>query len=129
MTTPILDSNVRDRDEEGVLLALPPVAARVPKAEEIHGERRVDHYFWLRDRTNPAVAAYLEAENAYADALMKPTEGFQEVLYKEMLARIKETDMGVPAREGEYWYYSRTQKGKQYAIYCRKHGSLEARRR
>jgi oligopeptidase B len=126
VTTPILDSNVRARHDEGAVLPLPPVAVRVPKAEQIHGERRVDDYFWLRDRTNPAVAGYLEAENAYADALMKPTAGFQEALYKEMLARIKETDTNVPYRRGGFFYYSRTEEGRQYPIHTRKPGTLEA---
>ncbi len=104
----------------------PPVAKCVPKLDEIHGERRVDDYFWLRDKTNPDVKAYLEAENAYTAAVMKPTETFQQRLYGEMLARIQETDMGVPWRKDGFFYYSRTEQGKQYPIYCRKAGSLEA---
>src|SRR5262249_42356231 len=82
--------------------------------------------FWLRDKANPEVAAYLEAENAYADAVLKPTEGFQQRLYDEMLARILETDVNVPYRQGAYFYYSRTEAGKQYPIFCRKKGSVEA---
>ena len=104
----------------------PPVARRAPRVDVIHGDRRVDDYAWLRDRTDPEVAAYLSAENAYIDAVMKPTEAFQEALYKEMLGRIQETDMGVPYRKGGYFYYSRTEEGKQYPIYCRKKGDLEA---
>jgi oligopeptidase B len=104
----------------------PPVAKKVPKTDQIHGEKRVDDYFWLRDKPNPDVKAYLEAENAYTDAVMKPTEAFQESLYKEMLARIKETDVNVPYRQGGYFYFSRTEQGKQYPIYCRKKGSVEA---
>jgi oligopeptidase B len=104
---------------------VPPVARKVPKVDEVHGDRRVDDYFWLRDKTNPDVAAYLAAENAYTDAVMKPTMALQDALYKEMLARIKETDVNVPYRKGSYWYYSRTEKGKQYPIHCRKKGSLE----
>jgi oligopeptidase B len=92
----------------------------------IHGEHRQDDYAWLRDKDDPAVAAYLQAENAYADEVMRPTEAFQEALYKEMLARIKETDVNVPYRKGEYFYYSRTEQGKQYPILCRKKGNLEA---
>jgi oligopeptidase B len=92
----------------------------------IHGDRRVDDYYWLRDKANPEVAAYLEAENAYADDVMAPTEPFQEALYEEMLARIQETDLSVPYREGGYFYYSRTEEGKQYPILCRKKESLEA---
>jgi oligopeptidase B len=86
----------------------------------------VDDYFWLRDKSNPEVAAYLEAENAYADTVMKPTEPFQAALYQEMLGRIQETDLSVPYRERGYFYYSRTEEGKQYAILCRKQSSLEA---
>jgi oligopeptidase B len=94
--------------------------------EVIHGDRRADDYYWLRDKANPEVAAYLEAENAYADDVMAPTEPFQEALYEEMLARIQETDLSVPYREGGYFYYSRTEEGKQYPILCRKKESLEA---
>jgi oligopeptidase B len=104
----------------------PPVAQKVPKVDTVHGDRRQDDYFWLRDKANPEVAAYLEAENAYTDAVLKPTEAFQEALYKEMLGRIKETDEEVPYRKGGFFYYSRTETGKQYPIYCRKQGSLDA---
>jgi len=104
----------------------PPMAKKVAKVEMLHGEKLVDDYFWLRDRKNPEVRAYLEAENAYADAFMKPTETLQRKLYEEMLGRIKETDLSVPFRRGEYLYYSRTEKGKQYPIYCRRKGSVEA---
>ena len=106
--------------------AVPPVARKTPKTDIVHGERRVDEYFWLRDKANPEVAAYLEAENAYTDGVMAPTAPFQEALYKEMLGRIKETDEEVPYRKDGYFYYSRTEAGKQYPIYCRRQGSLEA---
>lgn len=105
---------------------LPPVAARKTRHFTNHGDRRRDDYFWLRDKGKPEVTAYLEAENAYTEAMMRPSRALQKTLYREMLGRIKETDMGVPYREGAYWYYSRTQKGRQYGIYCRKHGSLDA---
>ncbi len=98
----------------------PPVAKLVEKVVTLHGEARSDPYFWLRDKPNPDVAAYLEAENAYTAAVMKPTEPFQDALYSEMLSHIKETDLSVPYREGEWLYYFRTEKGKQYRIYCRK---------
>ena len=104
----------------------PPVAKKIPTVRELHGEKFVDDYFWMREKSNPDVVAYLEAENAYAAAVMKPLEGLQEALYKEMLARIKETDLSVPVRDGGYFYYSRTEQGKQYPIYCRRKGSLEA---
>jgi oligopeptidase B len=104
----------------------PPVAKRVPRVEVLHGDQRVDDYYWLREKSNPEVIAYLEAENAYADAVMKESEPFQEALYQEMLGRIKQTDLTVPYRLRGYYYYSRTQEGKQYSIQCRKKGSLEA---
>ncbi len=113
-------------EERGQLPTRPPVAKRVPEVSQIHGETRVDDYFWMRDKENPEVAAYLEAENAYTEAVMKPTEGFQETLYKEMLARVKETDHTVPYRRGKHFYYSRTMEGEQYPIHCRKRGSLDA---
>ena len=100
--------------------AVPPVAKKVEKVVTLHGEARSDPYFWLRDKPNPDVAAYLEAENAYTAAVMKSTEPFQEALYSEMLGHVKETDLSVPYREGDWLYYFRTEKGKQYRIYCRK---------
>jgi oligopeptidase B len=104
----------------------PPVAARRPRIIEIHGDRLVDDYHWLRDKDSPEVAAYLKAENAHADAVMKETETFQQALYAEMLARIKEDDVSVPFRRGRHFYYSRTETGKQYPIYCRKAERLDA---
>jgi oligopeptidase B len=100
--------------------AVPPVAKKVEKVVTLHGEARSDPYFWLRDKPNPDVAAYLEAENAYAAAVMRSTEPFQDALYSEMLGHVKETDLSVPYREGDWLYYFRTEKGKQYRIYCRK---------
>ncbi|MGH9580347.1 MAG: oligopeptidase B, partial [Terriglobales bacterium] len=92
----------------------------------VHGDERVDNYYWMREKSGPEVHAYLEAENAYVDAVMEPTRGFQEKLYGEMLARIQETDLSVPYRKDGYFYYSRTEKGKQYPIHCRKKGSLKS---
>ena len=106
-------------------LPRPPVAKKIPKTTQIHGETRVDDYFWLREKDNPAVIEYLKTENAYADAIMESTKGFREALYKEMLARIKETDMEVPYKQGDYFYYTRTEEGKQYPVFCRKKGSVE----
>ncbi len=100
----------------------PPVAARKPKQITLHGETRTDNYFWMREKSDPAVAAYLEAENRYAKAILLPTEKLQEKLYNEMLGRIKQTDLSVPYKEGDYFYYSRTEEGKQYPIHCRKKG-------
>jgi oligopeptidase B len=107
-------------------LPTPPVAKKIPKVTEIHGARLIDSYFWLRDKSNPEVREYLEAENAYTDAVMKPTEPFQKKLYDEMLGRVKETDAEVPYKNGLYLYYMRTEAGKQYEIRCRKKGSMDA---
>src|SRR5665213_1148258 len=98
-----------------------PVAKRVPKETSIHGDTRVDNYFWLRDRGDPDTIAYLEAENQYTESVMKLTEPLQESLYKEMLGRIKQTDVSVPLKRDEFYYYTRTEEGKAYSIYCRKH--------
>ena len=98
----------------------PPVAKTVRTSLMLHGERREDDYAWLRDRENPEVTAYLEAENAYTAAMMRSTEPLQEALYKEMLGRIKEDDTDVPVRRDNWLYYSRTEQGKAYPIYCRR---------
>ena len=102
---------------------LPPVANTVAQQTELHGETRVDPYAWLRDRDNPEVTAYLEAENAYTAAMMQHTEPLQEALYQEMLGRIKEDDASAPVRHGSYWYYTRTEQGKAYPFYCRRQGA------
>ena len=104
----------------------PPVAPRRPHPTVIHGERLDDDYFWLRQRDDPAVRAYLEAENSYAETMLAPVKALEQQLYDEMLGRIKQTDLSVPYLDGGYWYYTRTEEGKQYPIYCRKQGSLEA---
>ena len=113
-------------DDGSSSLPTPPVAKKAPKTTEVNGHKLVDNYYWLRDKKNPQVKAYLEAENKYTDAVMKPTEGLQKKLYGEMLSRIKETDVEVPYKEGGYFYYTRTEAGKQYGIRCRKKGSLDA---
>ncbi|MCA1613842.1 MAG: S9 family peptidase [Acidobacteria bacterium] len=104
----------------------PPVAAKNPKAQTFHGEDLTDNYFWLREKTSKEVLSYLEAENAYADAMTKDLAPFQDKLYKEILARIKQTDTQVPYRDRGYYYYTRTIEGKQYPVYARKKGSLTA---
>ncbi len=98
----------------------PPVARREPVEHVLHGDRRVDHYAWLRHKENPEVIDYLKAENAYTHAVLKPTEAFQEKLYQEMLGRIQQTDLSVPYRLRGYLYFSRTEEGKQYALHCRR---------
>jgi oligopeptidase B len=104
----------------------PPVARVEPAEATIHNRTLVDHYAWLRRKESPEVIAYLEAENAYTDAVMKPTQALQKTLYDEMVSHIKETDESVPFREGDYLYYSRTEESRQYPIYCRKHLSIQA---
>ncbi|MBE9197682.1 MULTISPECIES: S9 family peptidase [unclassified Nodularia (in: cyanobacteria)] len=107
-------------------IVTPPIAEQQPEVLELHGDRRIDKYFWMRDLDNPQVPAYLEAENAYTAAMTQHTEALQTQIYNEMLARIKETDLSVPFRKDEYYYYSRTEEGKAYSIHCRKKGSLDA---
>jgi len=105
----------------------PPVAKAVPKSITQHGETRNDPYFWLREKTNPEVIAYLEAENAYREALMKPVEALQKTLYTEMVGRIQETDLSVPERRDDYYYYTRIEKGQDYQLYCRKYETLDGK--
>ena len=100
----------------------PPVAPRVEHREVHHGETVIDDYFWLREKSNPKVVQYLEDENAYTEASTKDLKPFSDALYKEMLARIKQTDLSVPVRRGGYLYYTRTEEGKQYPIQCRRKG-------
>ena len=105
----------------------PPVAKKIPKVDTLFGDMRVDNYFWLRDVANPEVIDYLKAENEYTAQVMKPTQAIQTKIYNEMRHRIKETDMSVPEKIDDYYYYTKTVKGKQYSIYCRKKGDLKAR--
>jgi oligopeptidase B len=100
--------------------APPPVAKKVPHLTKVNGETLHDDYFWLRDKKDPDVMKYLKAENAYTAVVMEGTQEFQGALYKEMLGHVKQTDLSVPAREGQYIYYSRTEEGKQYPYQCRK---------
>src|SRR5262249_25372029 len=99
---------------------LPPRARQVEHVSVWHGEQVNDPFFWLREKSNPAVIRYLEAENAYTDAMTRDLKPFAEALYQEMLGHIKQTDLGVPTRRGGYYYYTRSQEGKQYPIQCRK---------
>jgi oligopeptidase B len=104
----------------------PPMAPIFPHVDTMFGDVRPDNYFWLREKTNPEVIKYLTSENAYADSVMQPTDSLQKKLYNEMLGRIKETDLSVPEKIDDYFYYTRTEKGKPYSIYCRKQGSLDS---
>src|SRR5258705_8571101 len=104
---------------------MPPVAKIVPHSMTVHGDTRIDNYFWLRDRKDPDTIAYLEAENAYTKEKLQRTEELQVSLYSEMLGRIQQTDLSVPVKRDEYFYYTRTEEGKQYPIHCRKKGSTQ----
>ena len=103
-----------------------PLATKKPTNLEIHGDVRLDNYFWLNDRENPEVIDYLQAENAYTKAKLKHTKAFQEVLFEEMKGRIKEDDTSVPYKLNGYWYITRYEKGKDYPIYSRKKETLDA---
>ena len=107
-------------------LLSPPIARKEHKETALHGVVLADDYAWLRDKENHEVTAYLEAENAYAAAVMKPLDGLREELYQEMLSHVKQTDVSVPFRDGDWWYYTRTEEGLQNAIHCRTHGSPNA---
>jgi len=104
----------------------PPVAKKMAKELSIHNKTRIDNYFWLNERENPEVIAYLNAENDYTKSILKPTEELQKNLFEEMKGRIKETDESVPYLDNGYYYYTRFEEGKEYPIYCRKKGTLEA---
>ncbi|MGI8758436.1 MAG: S9 family peptidase [Acidimicrobiales bacterium] len=104
------------------------MATRRPSRRERHGDLVVDEWAWLRERDDPTVQAYLEAENAWTEAAMAHTEDLQERLFEEIKARIRETDLSVPVRKGPWWYYTRTEEGQQYPIHCRtpaREGELE----
>jgi oligopeptidase B len=104
----------------------PPVAEKRPKELTNLGNTRIDNYFWINNREDPAVIDYLNAENAYTDAMMKDTKELQEKLYNEIVGRIKQTDESVPYLDNGYYYYTRFEEGKEYPVYCRKKGSLES---
>lgn len=100
----------------------PPVAKKEPKVLKIHGYEITDNYAWLRDRSDkkdPEIIKYLEENNAYTESFVGKHAGFVDKLYKEMLGRIKQTDLSVPYRRGGWWYFTRTEEGKQYPIFMR----------
>jgi len=103
-----------------------PKAAQKPKELSIHGDTRIDKYYWLNERENPEVIDYLKAENAYLDTVLGHTKPFQEALFEEIKGRIKQDDESVPYKDNGYYYLTRYEKGKEYPIYARKKGSLEA---
>jgi len=121
-----IGSKVIAQSNGGAGAPQPPMAEKKPKTTNIHGTTLVDDFFWLREKTNPAVMAHLKAEDDYTNTVMKPTAALQEKLYNEMISHIKQTDTNVPYRWGNYFYYTRTEEGKQYPIFCRKKGSLDA---
>jgi oligopeptidase B len=107
-------------------LPSPPRAAQHPVELTTHGDTRVDEYYWLRERENSEVMAYLEAENAYATTAMEHTQALQETLFAEIKGRIKQTDSTAPVRQGDYLYYTRFEDGKEYPVHCRRRDSMEA---
>ena len=104
----------------------PPAVEKEPKEFIAHGDKRIDNYYWLNQRDNPKVLNYLKAENEYLDTLMSSTKELREKLFSEMKGRIKEKDESLPYKDNGYWYYSRYEEGKQYAVFCRKKQTLEA---
>lgn len=106
---------------------LPPRAEKNPKVLSRHGHTRTDDYYWLNQRENPKVIAYLQAENAYTDAVLQHTKPLQEKLYQEMVGRLKQTDQSLPYFVDGYWYYTRFEAGKSYALRCRRKGNMQAR--
>ncbi|MDD4416166.1 MAG: oligopeptidase B, partial [Proteiniphilum sp.] len=104
----------------------PPVAEINSVTFTNFGKQRIDNYHWLKDKKNPKVIDYLKAENAYTDSLMASTETLRQTIYNEIVGRIKEDDETYPSFRDGYYYYSRTEKGKQYRTYCRRKGTMEA---
>ncbi|HEX8581008.1 MAG TPA: S9 family peptidase, partial [Acidimicrobiales bacterium] len=98
----------------------PPSAERRPHDRTVHGETVTDDFHWLRDRDDPEVIAYLEAENAYTEAVLAPTSALRDELFEAIRRRTQETDVSVPVRKGPWWYYTRTYEGLQYGVHCRR---------
>ncbi|SFD04921.1 oligopeptidase B [Chitinophaga sp. CF118] len=111
---------------EEVTTVTPPVAEKIKKELTVNGDTRIDNYYWMNDREDPRVIAYLKAENAYMDTMTQSSAQLRTKLYEEMKGRIMETDASVPYLKDGYYYYSRYVEGKEYPIYCRKKGSTEA---
>ncbi len=104
----------------------PPIAKKIPKTLTKHKHERIDNYYWLNDREDDEVIAYLNAENAYTKEKLAPTETLQKELFAEITAKIVKDDSSVPYEMNGYWYYARYEDGKDYPIYCRKQGSLDS---
>ena len=105
---------------------IPPVAKKLPVQLEKHNDTRVDDYFWMNERDSPEVLSHLEEENRYYNEMTAHTKAFQAELFEEMKGRIKEDDASVPYKHNGYWYYRRFETGKDYPLYCRKEGNLDA---
>ncbi len=114
-----------DSSRTTTILSSPPQAKIIPHRLKQHGTVRVDNYYWLNDRSNPEVLAYLEQENAYAAAQRQHSAALEKTLFDEIKGRIKQTDLSVPFKQGDYVYYVRYEEGKEYALYCRKKGSVD----
>ncbi|NBC83629.1 MAG: prolyl oligopeptidase family serine peptidase, partial [Bacteroidetes bacterium] len=104
----------------------PPIAKKLPKELLIHGDTRIDNYYWLNERDNPEVIEYLKAENAYTDDVMSDTKALQDSLFNEIVGRIKKEDISVPYKDNHYFYYIRYNENSEYPIYCRKKESMDA---
>ena len=102
-----------------------PIAQKKPHKMTIHGDTRVDNYFWMNQRENEEVSAHLNTENAYKEKMMKHTEKLQKKLYKEIVGRIKQDDESVPYKDNDFYYYRRYEEGGEYPIYARKHNNLD----
>ena len=102
-----------------------PIAKKIEKKLEKHGDIRIDNYYWLNDRENPEVIEYLNQENEYTKTVLQPTEEFQAKLFEEMKSRIKEDDSSVPYKMNGYWYLTEFQKGKEYPIHKRRKDNLD----
>ncbi len=113
-------------DDPGDTVPAPPVAKRITTVRDLHGERVTDHYGWLRDRHDPDVVAYLEAENEYTEAVLEGVVDVRDEIFDEIRSRIQETDRSAPVRRGDYWYAAHTEEAKQYRRYTRSHGSPDA---
>src|SRR5215813_12264314 len=123
---PKIMTNAANPALAGVQTPSAPIAKQLPVETTLHNDAHTDNYAWLREKENPEVIAYLNAENAYTDAVLKPTEAFQESLYNEMLSRIQQTDLSVPYALRGFQYFTRTEEGKQYPIHFRCQDSANA---
>ena len=126
MISIIFATSCKDKKEEMKAEIQPPIAKIVPNSLEKHGDIRIDNYFWLNQREDKEVIDYLNKENEYYEKMTAHTKELQDDLFKEMKARIKEDDTSVPYFYNGYYYITRFEKGKDYPIYARKKGSLDA---